>query len=63
MKKEMAIEMEEECIDCPLLSLVTDTIYADNEIFYKVHRCEHLDFCKAVRKNWEKHHKTERKEE
>ena len=63
MKKDLVIEMEEECITCPMLSLeTTGSFYAENEEIYKVHQCEHLEFCKAVRKNWEKYHKEERKE-
>lgn len=54
MKKELVIELEEECLVCPHLSLVTKKygIYADGNPF-KVHECEHLDFCKDVRKAWE----------
>lgn len=48
------IELEEECLVCPHLSLATREygIYADGKPF-KVHECEHLDFCKDVRKAWE----------
>ncbi len=53
MKKELVIEMEEECIDCPHLSLVTKRPYYEAKI--AIHECEHIDFCKVVRKNWEKH--------
>ena len=63
MKKYLTIEMEEECITCPMLSLKTDTVYFDNRVAYKMHHCEHIDFCKSVRKNWEKYHKTEREKE
>ena len=63
MKKELVIEMEEECITCPKLSLETHTLYEYNNSAFKVHRCEHIDFCQEVRKNWEKYHKVERKEE
>ena len=55
MKKDLVITMEEECITCPKLSLVTDTIYMDNKPFYHIHQCEHLKFCQEVRKNWEKY--------
>ena len=54
MKKELVIEMEEECVDCPHLSLVTKRPYLEAEI--AIHECEHIDFCKAVRKNWERFH-------
>ena len=55
MKKELVIELEEECLLCPHLSLVTRQygIYASGKP-YKVHECEHLDFCEGVRKAWEK---------
>lgn len=62
MKKDLVIEMEEECITCPMLSLETDSLYFDGEPGYRRHRCKHIDFCKNVRKNWEKYHKAERKE-
>lgn len=63
MKKDFVIEMEEECITCPMLSLeTTDSVYAENKVIYKVHQCEHLEFCKVVRKNWEMYHNEERKE-
>jgi len=52
VKKELVIEMEEECIDCPHLSLVTKRPYYKAQI--AIHECEHLEFCKAVRKNWER---------
>lgn len=53
MKKELVIEMEEERITCPKLSLTTKNVYADIGETYKFHQCEFLDFCKQVRKNWE----------
>ncbi len=60
MKKDLIIPMEEECLTCPNLSLETHIYFGDSErILY--HTCEHMEFCKAVRKNWEKYH--ERKEE
>lgn len=59
MKKNLELEMEEECIDCPMLDLETHTLYADNNAFFKVHNCSHIEFCKAVRKNWEQYHKKE----
>jgi len=62
MKKDLAITMEEECIDCPMLSLVTSTLDMGNGKIYKVHRCEHVDFCKVVRNNWEKHRKEDNDE-
>ena len=53
MKKDLIIEMEEECVDCPMLSLETETLwYGDNQS-YKIHKCEHLQFCKTVRQHWE----------
>lgn len=53
MRKDMTITIEEECLDCPKLSLETSTLYyADNET-YKIHQCKHLEFCKAVRIHWE----------
>ena len=55
MKKELVIEMEEECITCPMLSLETDNIYFFDDVVYKDHHCEHINFCKKVRNNWEKY--------
>lgn len=57
MKKELVIEVEEECLICPNLSLSTSTIYSDGEATFKIHQCEHLEFCKRVRQAWEKVHK------
>lgn len=54
MKKELVIEMEEECIDCPHLSLVTKRLHLNGGAQFAIHECEHLEFCKAVRKNWER---------
>ena len=51
MLKNLTIEMEAECVTCPKLSLVTDTIYMYNKQFYHTHHCEHLKFCQEVRKN------------
>lgn len=62
MKKELVIEMEEECITCPKLSLETHTLDEYDYSEFKVHRCEHVDFCKEVRKNWEKHRKEDKDE-
>lgn len=53
MKKELVVEMDAECIDCPHLSLITRRPYHEARI--AIHVCEHLEFCKAVRKNWENH--------
>ena len=53
MKKTLEIEMEEECLICPNLSLTTTTFYAEGEVFFKSHDCEHLEFCKKVRRAWE----------
>lgn len=53
MKKDLIIEMEEECIGCPKLSLETTYIGIDNLDIPISHQCEHLDFCKAVRHHWE----------
>ena len=52
MKKELVIEMDEECIDCPFLRLETQ-MFADSKIM--THKCIHIDFCKVVRRNWEAH--------
>lgn len=56
MKKELVIEVEEECLICPNLSLSTSTIYGNEGTFFKIHHCEHLEFCKKVRSAWEKAH-------
>lgn len=57
MKKELVIELEEECLVCPHLSLVTrqKRLYAEGKpwLLTKVLECEHLDFCRAVRGAWE----------
>lgn len=54
MKKELVIEMEEECITCPFLSLVTKTLCIRDK-HYKTHECEHMSMCKEIRKNWEQY--------
>lgn len=46
---ELVVNVEKECIDCPNLSLETIEI-----LDHKIHRCEHLPFCREIRKNWEK---------
>lgn len=56
MKKDLIIEMEEECITCPNLSLETKRLYADGSAYCIIHECEHLGFCKEVRQNWERYH-------
>ena len=53
MKKTLEIELEEECLGCPELSLVTVNLYANDEPYIKMHRCEHIEFCKKVRRAWE----------
>lgn len=53
MKKILQVELEEECLICPKLSLQTRDYYQDNVVVYKVHQCEYIDFCKQVRKAWE----------
>lgn len=52
MKKTLEIELEEECLECPELSLETDKLQLGSSV-YNSHRCEHLEFCKNVRKAWE----------
>lgn len=66
MKKNFNIEMEEECLTCPNLSLVTrrEYLYDGGPIngvrtVYTIHECEHIGFCKEVRNNWEKYHRKE----
>lgn len=53
MKKGLVIEMEEECLTCPFLSLATKTLYIGDK-HYKTHECKHLSTCKEIRKNWER---------
>lgn len=53
-KAILEIEMEEECLTCPMLELETEKIYYDEMPLELYHRCTHLDFCKSVRKNWDK---------
>lgn len=60
MRKDMTITVEEECVDCPKLSLETINHYANNEI-YKFHQCKHLEFCKEVRIHWEEVRKGNKK--
>ena len=62
MKKELVIEMEAECITCPFLSLVTNTLRV-GDYCYKTHECKHMSMCREVRKNWEKYHIVKRGEE
>lgn len=50
MKKDLVIEMEEECVDCPNLELETVKCYVSS-----VHRCEHIDFCKTIVRQMIKH--------
>lgn len=52
MKKDLRIEMDEECIECPMLSLETVSLWLENR-YCAIHRCEHLDFCKRIRTHWE----------
>ena len=47
MKKDLVIEMEEECITCPMLSLETHSLHFNDGTVYQMHQCEHIDFCKA----------------
>lgn len=67
MKKDLVIELEEECLECPHLSLVTrqNRLYAEGKpwLSIKVHECEHLGFCRAVRGAWEKVRKEKEAEE
>lgn len=51
--KPLEIYLEEECLICPNLSLVTDTIYASDGGYVKNHYCEHTEFCSKVRRAWE----------
>ena len=52
MKKELVIEMEEECIICPNLTLETVNAFGDPNL--KFHQCKYIGFCKVVKKNWER---------
>ena len=67
MKKDLVITMEEECLICPNLSLVTrqDRLYGEGKpwLSIKVHECEHLGFCRAVRGAWETVRKKKEAEE
>lgn len=49
----LKIEMDDECIECPSISLVTSTVYGSDGNVLKIHDCMHADFCRAVRKAWE----------
>ena len=53
-RKSLIIEMEEECIGCPQISLVTNRAYAYDQAFYISHQCEHLEFCQSIREHWER---------
>lgn len=46
----LKIEMDDECIECMSISLVTRTVYCSDGSVLKVHDCEHTDFCRTVRK-------------
>ena len=52
MKKELIVEMEEECISCPKLDLETVT-KKEGWVTVVDHKCKHLEFCKEVRHHWE----------
>ena len=52
MKKTLEIELEEECLECPELSLETSKLSIGSSV-YNLHRCERLEFCQNVRKAWE----------
>lgn len=51
--KPLEIYMDEECLICPNLSLVTDTTYTSDGNYFKNHHCEHSEFCSKVRRAWE----------
>lgn len=55
MKKDLIIEMEEECIDCPRLELETRTLYLNNKRSIKSNRCIHTEFCQDIIKNLKAH--------
>lgn len=52
-QKTLEIYLDEECLICPNLSLVTDTIYTSDGGYVKEHRCVHTEFCSEVRRAWE----------
>lgn len=56
MKKELTIEMEEECLTCPKLFLTT---VEDKSLGIKSFECIYLKFCRQIRGNWEEHMKKE----
>lgn len=51
--KPLEIYLDEECLICPNLSLVTSTVYTSDGGFFKNHSCEHEEFCSKVRRAWE----------
>lgn len=57
------VPVERECIDCPKLELITEkqTMYANENVssVAYTHKCKHLDFCQAIRRNWERVHEME----
>lgn len=52
MRKDIVITLEEECVDCPMLSLETKMVYYYDGTTYKTHNCEHIKFCKKIREHW-----------
>lgn len=52
MQKELTIMLEEECLECPELSLTTGKLRSDNRCI-NIHTCCHSDFCRKVRKAWD----------
>lgn len=61
------VPVEPECIDCPKLELITEkqTMYANENVssVAYIHKCKHLDFCQAIRRNWERVHEIEEDKE
>lgn len=46
----LKIEMNEMCLECPHISLVTRKIHTSEGMLLNFHMCEHDGFCQDIRK-------------
>lgn len=47
------VPVERECLTCPKIDLETHKVEYDDSSILITHKCKHLAFCQAIRKNWE----------
>lgn len=47
------VPVERECLTCPKIDLETQKVEDDDSSILITHKCKHLAFCQAIRKNWE----------